>query len=65
MKKLDQECNEILRKIICKYKFLQPANKDFDCWDNNDAANVIADLIIELNKSEIIQDAHNEIDWGK
>lgn len=65
MSRIEQECEEILRKLIANNAFLQPANPNFDIWDAQDAKKVLADLIIEINSSNEIQDAHSKKDWGK
>jgi len=62
---LRTECVEKLRKLIAKYGFLQLENKTFDAWDNNDAAEVVADLIKMINSSSAIAEAHFKYDWGK
>lgn len=64
-KDLEKECEVILRSLISKHAFLQPANELFDVWDANNAKEVVADLIEMINKSSDIEDAHNERDWGK
>ncbi len=61
----NRDAAEILMKLMARHGFLQPANKDFDVWDRKDAANLVADLIEELNKSEAIWVAHDKTDWGK
>lgn len=65
MKQLDRECSEILRELIVKHGFLQPASREFDVWNSDDASEVVADLIEAIKYSEIIETAHNENDWGK
>lgn len=62
---LEQECVALVRKLMAKHAFLQPANRDFDVWDKDDAAEVLADLIEEIKYSSEINLAHNGNDWGK
>lgn len=62
---LGEQCAEMLRKLMAKYGFLQPGNPNFDVWDQSDAANLAADLIVLINKSSAIEDVHSKYDWGK
>jgi hypothetical protein len=64
-KDLSEQCEHILRRLIASHAFLQPNNKKFDVWDNNDAAEVLADLIQFINHSDAIDEAHRRSDWGK
>ncbi len=65
MKELNEECAEILRKLLSKHSFLQPDSKNFDARDANDSHKAISDLIEMLNYSDVIGDVHSKYDWGK
>jgi len=62
---LQEECEELLRTLMAKHGCLQPACKDFDIWDRLDAADIVADLIALIKKSDAIDTAHHTNDWGK
>lgn len=64
-KHLNRQCSEIIRKLMARHRFLQPDNPNFDIWNEAAAAELLADLIIEINQSEEIQQAHTKEDWGK
>ena len=62
---LKNECEDILRKLITQYEFLNIGSDNFDKWDTNDAENLIADLIQLIQKSDAIDHAIITTDWGK
>jgi len=61
----NKEAAEILMKLMSCHGFLQLDNKTYDVWSNQEAAEVVADLIILLNSAGAIQEAHTKLDWGK
>lgn len=45
IKGADHEAAIIIRSLMCKHWFIQPECRNFDVWDKNDAAELVADLI--------------------
>lgn len=62
---LQEECEEILRRLVVKHDFLHPESPQFDVWSRADAAEVVADIIILIKASSEIEEAAKETDWGK
>lgn len=65
MRKLEKDCEEILRALISRHACLQLSNPAFDAWDSVNAKEIVADLIEQINMSSEIHEAHFKKDWGK
>lgn len=65
MEKLEKECAEILKCLMCKHDFINPESNNFDIWDKNDSQEFLADLIKMIRYSEHIETAIQKHEWGK
>jgi hypothetical protein len=63
--KINIECEEILRELVMKHPCLHPESKEFDIWDNEEAAEIVADLIEKIRYSDVIELEAKSKDWGK
>ncbi len=59
-KGLQEDCEEIIKTLLQKHHCLLT-----DVWDNDDAAEIVADLIILIRRSHEIEIAWQQEDWGK
>ena len=62
---LGDDCADILGQLMVKYPFLSPEHPSFGILDGEDAIEVVADILILMQKSNAIDKAYNELDWGK
>lgn len=62
---IKDECEEIFRVLVAKHACLQLASLKFDQWSNEDACEIVADLIKAIEYSTYIRREHFLNDWGK